>query len=89
MCHICLLVPAQLLHSYVGACLCSDMCMWLCLFTRIVVASSCSADNGVSVCSSSWQNYMCIICKKTEEDELDLKLFSPDRWETAKNAAAL
>lgn len=30
-------------------------------------------------------NHVCIICKETEEK---LKLFVPERWETAKNAAA-
>ena len=81
---------ALLLHSYVVfACSNSDMCMWLCLFTHEVTSctSSCSADNGDSVCSSSWPNFVCIICK-TEKKEPDLKLFGPDRWETAKNAAA-
>lgn len=30
----------------------------------------------------------CIFCKETEEKEPGLKLFVPERWETAKNAAA-
>ena len=33
-------------------------------------------------------NPVCIICKATEEKEPGLKLFVPERWETAKNAAA-
>jgi len=33
-------------------------------------------------------NHVCIICKETEEKEPGLKLFIPERWETAKNAAA-
>ena len=33
-------------------------------------------------------NHICIICKETEEDEPGLKLFSTERWDTAKKAAA-
>ena len=32
-------------------------------------------------------NHVCIICTKTEVEESDLKLFSLERWETAKKAA--
>ncbi len=33
-------------------------------------------------------NHVYIICKETEVKEPGLKLFVPERWETAKNAAA-
>ena len=33
-------------------------------------------------------NYICIICKETEEEEPGLKSFVPEIWETAKNAAS-
>ena len=32
-------------------------------------------------------NHICIICKETEDEEPGLKLFIPERWETAKKAA--
>ena len=66
------LLAAQLMHSYM----------------YVVVPVHAYSDYLVSVCSSSRQKLRVYHLQKTVEKEPDLKLFGPDRWETAKNAAA-